>query len=170
MDFPSKNRAASGRNSSRCNSKNVVIHSRVMKAIALRIAIKIATKTYCHVSVCRLDRQTVSEWNLLTFLPFTVDHTRVKLIDIDPTVPGAEYINANYIRQPTEVDQCDMNSSSENLTSQLCPSCTVAQQQKNCQNCQLLNKTCVQCAMKSATLPLTGGSCANCGKKSDVSI
>lgn len=89
-------------------------------------------------------------------------------MDIDASSPGAEYINANYIRQPSEADQCDMNSSSENLNSQLCPSCTVVQQQKNCQNCQMLNKTCVQCAMKSATLPLTG-SCPNCGKKSDVS-
>ncbi|XP_012254485.1 tyrosine-protein phosphatase corkscrew isoform X2 [Athalia rosae] len=29
-------------------------------------------------------------------LPF--DHTRVRLKDVDPTVPGADYINANYIR------------------------------------------------------------------------
>lgn len=100
---------------------------------------------------------------------FSVDHTRVKLIDIDPSSTGSEYINANYIRQPSEADQCDMNSSSENLNSQLCPACTMAQQQKNCQNCQMLNKICVQCAMKSATLPLTGN-CASCGKKSDVSI
>lgn len=98
----------------------------------------------------------------------TVDHTRVRLTDIDPAVAGGEYINANYIRQPTESDQCDMNSSSENLNSQFCPSCVVTQQQKNCQNCQMLNKTCVQCAMKSATLPLTG-TCSQCSKKSDVS-
>lgn len=29
-------------------------------------------------------------------LPF--DHTRVKLKDVDEEVPGAEYINANYIQ------------------------------------------------------------------------
>jgi len=87
-------------------------------------------------------------------------------MDVETSIIGAEYINANYIRQPCETDQCDMTSSSENLTTQLCPSCTVVQQQKNCQNCQMLNKTCVQCAMKSATLPLTGN-CTNCGKKSD---
>ncbi|XP_024943966.1 tyrosine-protein phosphatase corkscrew isoform X2 [Cephus cinctus] len=29
-------------------------------------------------------------------LPF--DHTRVRLLDVDPNVPGADYINANYIR------------------------------------------------------------------------
>lgn len=98
---------------------------------------------------------------------YAVDHTRVKLNDIDPSKPGAEYINANYIRQPTEADQCDMNSSSENLNSQLCQ-CAMVQQQKNCQNCQMLNKTCVQCAIKSATLPLMVN-CSNCGKKSDVS-
>lgn len=28
----------------------------------------------------------------------TVDHTRVKLKDVDPNVPGSEYINANYIK------------------------------------------------------------------------
>uniref|UniRef100_A0A182QF65 protein-tyrosine-phosphatase n=1 Tax=Anopheles farauti TaxID=69004 RepID=A0A182QF65_9DIPT len=46
-------------------------------------------------------------------LPF--DHTRVKLKDVDGSVPGADYINANYIRQPTEAEQYDMSSSSENL-------------------------------------------------------
>ncbi|XP_047101031.1 tyrosine-protein phosphatase non-receptor type 11-like [Schistocerca piceifrons] len=33
-------------------------------------------------------------------LPF--DHTRVKLRDVDPSVPGSEYINANYIRPDDE--------------------------------------------------------------------
>jgi len=28
---------------------------------------------------------------------FPVDHTRVKLKEVDPNVPGSEYINANYI-------------------------------------------------------------------------
>lgn len=28
----------------------------------------------------------------------SVDHTRVKLKDVDPNVPGSEYINANYIK------------------------------------------------------------------------
>lgn len=87
---------------------------------------------------------------------------------MDTTQIGAEYINANYIRQPSETEQCDMNSSStENLSASLCAACTFAQQQKNCQNCQLLNKTCVQCAMKSAIIPLNGN-CTNCGKKTEV--
>lgn len=91
-------------------------------------------------------------------------------MDVDTTQLGAEYINANYIRQPSETDQCDMNSSStENLSASLCAACTFAQQQKNCQNCQLLNKTCVQCAMKSAIIPLNGN-CTNCGKKTEVGI
>lgn len=58
-----------------------------------------------------------------------------------------------------------MNSSSENLSVQSCPSCAAAQQQKSCQNCQMLNKICVQCAMKSATMPLS--TCAQCNKKND---
>lgn len=49
-------------------------------------------------------------------LPF--DHTRVKLKDVDNSVAGAEYINANYIRQPTESEQNEMSSSSENLSQQ----------------------------------------------------
>lgn len=106
----------------------------------------------------------------LFFNNSTVDHTRVKLVDVDTTQIGAEYINANYIRQPSETDQCDMNSSStENLSASLCAACTFAQQQKNCQNCQLLNKTCVQCAMKSAIIPLNGN-CTNCGKKTEVGV
>ncbi|XP_037036600.1 tyrosine-protein phosphatase corkscrew isoform X2 [Bradysia coprophila] len=96
-------------------------------------------------------------------LPF--DHTRVKLKDVDPSVPGSEYINANYIRQPTETDQCDMTSSSENLSVQSCLACAAAQQQKSCQNCQILNKICVQCAMKSATIP--SSTCSQCNRKTD---
>ncbi|KAL7743428.1 hypothetical protein ACLKA6_018570 [Drosophila palustris] len=97
-------------------------------------------------------------------LPY--DHTRVKLQDVDRSVPGAEYINANYIRLPTDGDLYNMSSSSESLNSvQSCPACTAAQTQRNCPNCQLLNKTCVQCAVKSATLPYSN--CATCGRKSD---
>ncbi|XP_058824879.1 tyrosine-protein phosphatase corkscrew isoform X2 [Topomyia yanbarensis] len=97
-------------------------------------------------------------------LPF--DHTRVKLKDVDSSVPGAEYINANYIRQPTEAEQNDMNSSSENLsqqgqqqnnnsTSNITGSnattyASINQQPtRNCQSCQLLNKPCSQCSMKA---------------------
>ncbi|XP_046668267.1 tyrosine-protein phosphatase non-receptor type 11 isoform X2 [Homalodisca vitripennis] len=35
-------------------------------------------------------------------LPF--DHTRVKLKDVDPSVPGSEYINANYIKTEEDGD------------------------------------------------------------------
>lgn len=98
-------------------------------------------------------------------LPF--DHTRVKLKDVESGVPGAEYINANYIRQPTESEQGDINASSENLNGgqAMCASC----QQKNCPNCQALNKTCVQCAMKNAILPAPSTNCTNCTKKNEVS-
>ena len=37
-------------------------------------------------------------------LSFTVDHTRVRLKDVDPTLPGADYINANYIKVSTLSD------------------------------------------------------------------
>lgn len=80
---------------------------------------------------------------------------------------GAEYINANYIRLPTDGDLYNMSSSSESLNSSVpsCPACTAAQTQRNCSNCQLQNKTCVQCAVKSAILPYSN--CATCSRKSD---
>ncbi|EDW32731.1 GL18228 [Drosophila persimilis] len=98
-------------------------------------------------------------------LPY--DHTRVKLLDVEHSVAGAEYINANYIRLPTDGDLYNMSSSSESLNSSVpsCPACTAAQTQRSCPNCQLLNKTCVQCAVKSATLPYSN--CATCTRKSD---
>lgn len=98
-------------------------------------------------------------------LPF--DHTRVKLTDVDTAVLGAEYINANYIRQYTEnTEQCDLMSSSSDQygTSTICAACIFQQQQKSCPNCQSFNKTCVQCAMKSANIPINEN-CTNCGKK-----
>ncbi|XP_016982317.1 tyrosine-protein phosphatase corkscrew isoform X4 [Drosophila rhopaloa] len=98
-------------------------------------------------------------------LPY--DHTRVKLLDVENSVAGAEYINANYIRLPTDGDLYNMSSSSESLNSSVpsCPACTAAQTQRNCSSCQVLNKTCVQCAVKSATLPYSN--CATCSRKSD---
>ncbi|XP_065362731.1 tyrosine-protein phosphatase corkscrew isoform X4 [Calliphora vicina] len=98
-------------------------------------------------------------------LPY--DHTRVKLNDVDHTLAGAEYINANYIRLPTDGEQNNMNASQESLNAMVssCPACTAAQMQKNCPNCQILNKTCVQCAVKTATLPYSN--CSTCNKKAD---
>ncbi|KAM7346840.1 tyrosine-protein phosphatase corkscrew-like isoform 3-T3 [Cochliomyia hominivorax] len=98
-------------------------------------------------------------------LPY--DHTRVKLNDVDHTIPGAEYINANYIRLPTDGEQNNMNASQESLNAMVssCPACTAAQIQKNCPNCQILNKTCVQCAVKTATLPYSN--CTTCNKKNE---
>ncbi|TDG41413.1 hypothetical protein AWZ03_012169 [Drosophila navojoa] len=97
-------------------------------------------------------------------LPY--DHTRVKLQDVESNAVGAEYINANYIRLPTDGDLYNMSSSSESLNNTVasCPACTAAQTQRNCPNCQQQNKTCVQCAVKSATLPTN---CATCNRKSD---
>lgn len=107
-------------------------------------------------------------------LPF--DHTRVKLKDVDSSAAGAEYINANYIRQPTESEQNEMSSSSENLAQQTnnnsssSSSCNISsassangssgtpattyasinqQPTKNCQSCQLLGKPCSQCSLKA---------------------
>jgi protein tyrosine phosphatase len=39
---------------------------------------------------------------LQSFSLFAVDHTRVKLKDVDPNTPGADYINANYIKTEEE--------------------------------------------------------------------
>ncbi|XP_035779595.1 tyrosine-protein phosphatase non-receptor type 11-like isoform X2 [Anopheles albimanus] len=109
-------------------------------------------------------------------LPF--DHTRVKLKDVDNSVPGADYINANYIRQPTEAEQNDISSSSENLSQSggslnnggmagstnnnstngtgvinngnaASYGTSLNQPTKNCSSCQLLNKPCAQCSSKT---------------------
>lgn len=60
-----------------------------------------------------------------------------------------------------------MNASQESLNAMVssCPACTAAQIQKNCPNCQILNKTCVQCAVKMAILPYSN--CTTCNKKTD---
>lgn len=89
-------------------------------------------------------------------------------MDADRSIAGAEYINANYIRLPTDGDLNSMSSSSESLNATVlsCPACTAALLQKSCTHCQMLNKTCVQCAMKSAILPYSN--CATCNKKSDT--
>nr|CAD7412468.1 unnamed protein product [Timema poppensis]CAD7458846.1 unnamed protein product [Timema tahoe] len=52
-------------------------------------------------------------------LPF--DHTRVKLKDVDPNVPGSEYINANYIK-PEEDPAMDGHSKSYIATQGALPS------------------------------------------------
>lgn len=165
----------SGKNLNRYSNKSVDIHFLDEKVNVLKIGTKIVTKIYYHVSVCCAFIFFLLFFFVIFYIFFfsiiIVDHSRVKLKDVDSTVPGSEYINANYIRQPTENDQCDMNSSSENLAAvqqqqqPSCPSCTAAQQQKSCQNCQMLNKICVQCAMKSATLPLS--TCTQCNRKTD---
>lgn len=77
-----------------------------------------------------------------------VDHTRVILRDVDSSTPGAEYINANYIRLLESDQNADLTSmaSLENLNSSYA---TITNNYGNgkCVNCQLLNKVCVQCAI-----------------------
>lgn len=95
----------------------------------------------------------LNDSHFYSFLPFfslfaryAVDHTRVILKDVDSSSSGAEYINANYIR-PLENDQnADLTSmaSLENLNTSYA---TLSNHHGKCVNCQLLNKTCVQCAI-----------------------
>lgn len=124
----------------------------------------------CRYSFSRKEGQKMENRNKNRYkniLPF--DHTRVKMKDIEVGVSGAEYINANYIRQPTEGADGgggDMSASSTENLNQICTSCLAAQQQKNCPSCQSLNKTCVQCAMKTAVLPAPTSNCQFCNKSS----
>lgn len=76
-----------------------------------------------------------------------VDHTRVKLKDIDSTSAGAEYINANYIRLLEGDQNADLMSmaSLENLNTSYAT--LTNHGPSKCSNCQLLNKSCVQCAI-----------------------
>lgn len=41
-----------------------------------------------------------------------VDHTRVKLKDVEETIPGAEYINANYIKHLMEYNDISEETNS----------------------------------------------------------
>ncbi|XP_039961602.1 tyrosine-protein phosphatase corkscrew isoform X1 [Bactrocera tryoni] len=121
---------------------------------------------FCRIEGYKPENRSKNRYR--NILPY--DHTRVKLLDVDKSVPGAEYINANYIRLPTDGDLNSMSSSSESLNATgmvaSCPACSAAQIQKNCTNCQKLNKTCVQCAVKTSVLPLSN--CITCNKKSDT--
>lgn len=49
-----------------------------------------------------------------------VDHTRVELKDVDKSIAGSEYINANFIRQPWETNDSPDSSLGPVL---LCSSC-----------------------------------------------
>lgn len=80
---------------------------------------------------------------------YIVDHTRVILRDVDNSLPGAEYINANYIR-PLDGDQnADIMTSMASLENLNASYATLSNSHGNgkCVNCQLLNKMCVQCAI-----------------------
>lgn len=81
-------------------------------------------------------------------LPF--DHTRVILRDVDLSQPGADYINANYIRLLDGDQNTDITSmaSLENLNS----SYATLSNHGKCQNCQQLNKMCVQCAIDNGSM------------------
>lgn len=93
-----------GRNLKVYSNKNVDICLLESKGRDLKIGIKIDTKIYYHVS-CKYFKHSwyafiFFEASLLIHLFLClVDHTRVKLKNADPTIPGSEYINANYIRQ-----------------------------------------------------------------------
>ncbi|KAF5308129.1 hypothetical protein FQR65_LT18257 [Abscondita terminalis] len=68
------------RNSNPCNNKNLSIYILEKKVLRLKIEIRI------------------------------VDHTRVKLTDADPNIPGTDYINANYIKWDDSHSASDLPS------------------------------------------------------------
>lgn len=96
MDRIALERPDSGRNSSPCNNKNSSIFSLEKKEIGQKIETRIGIRTYFHVSFFFLV--LFYRENKVNRFSFLVDDTRVKLKDVDPDVPGADYINANYIR------------------------------------------------------------------------
>lgn len=92
----------------------------------------------------------------------SVDHTRVKLRDVDHNTPGAEYINANYIRTSIIDNETNyLSSSSESLNSlNLCQQC--ASQKRGLLHLQNLNKT------KNPPINITNtSSCFNCNKRNN---
>lgn len=114
---------------------------------------------YLPLSRCKLQSSILTLYFFLCFLsfftfsllllsrPFSVDHTRVNLRDVDSSIAGAEYINANYIR-PLELDQnADLNSVANFSMDNFNASYATISNHGKCGNCQLLNKLCVQCAI-----------------------
>lgn len=81
-----------GKNSNRYSNKNSSIYILEKKALNLKIGIRIDIRIYYHVIIC-----TYFGLQVLNIL-FSVDHTRVRLKDADPNIPGSDYINANYIK------------------------------------------------------------------------
>ncbi|KAI9585336.1 tyrosine-protein phosphatase corkscrew-like [Glossina fuscipes] len=91
------------------------------------------------------------------------DHTRVKLIDVDHSIAGADYINANYISLP--LDSLHANSHSTRVNTSTTHA--AAQMGKSCANGQLFGKglTKAKCAGATASLPVNN--CVTCSKKSN---
>lgn len=84
-----------------------------------------------------------------------VDHTRVKLQDVDSNVVGSEYINANYIRTVIEND-ANISSSSESLNSI-----------STCQSCVSSQKKSLH--LESCNKNFTSKNCSSCNKRNDIS-
>uniref|UniRef100_A0A1A9Z4D7 protein-tyrosine-phosphatase n=1 Tax=Glossina pallidipes TaxID=7398 RepID=A0A1A9Z4D7_GLOPL len=91
------------------------------------------------------------------------DHTRVKLIDVDHSIAGADYINANYVCLPLDSLHANSHAAKAN------PPTTHAhvQLRKSCAKTQLFRKglTNAQCTGATASLPLNN--CLTCSKKSN---
>ncbi|KAJ6636771.1 Tyrosine-protein phosphatase corkscrew [Pseudolycoriella hygida] len=104
--------------------------------------------TFSHREGQRIENRYKNRYK--NILPY--DHSRVKLTDVDTSVIGSEYINANYIRQPKATELCEKSNYSENLFDQSCPSCGVNQKLNVCRSCEISNKMCAQCGIKSAPL------------------
>lgn len=81
-------------------------------------------------------------------------------------MPGAEYINANYIR-PLEIDQNNdlltSMSSLENLSnhSAYATLSNPHHPSNKCVNCQILNKMCVQCSISNGGGGGNNGDCSS---------
>uniref|UniRef100_A0A1A9VTS4 protein-tyrosine-phosphatase n=1 Tax=Glossina austeni TaxID=7395 RepID=A0A1A9VTS4_GLOAU len=111
-------------------------------------------KLHCQEG-CKLENRNKNRY--VDILPH--DHTRVKLIDVDHSVAGADYINANYICLALDSLHANSHATKANPPTTHAP----AQLRKCCAKGQLFRKglTKAQCAAATASLSVN-----NCNKKS----
>uniref|UniRef100_A0A1B0FHQ2 protein-tyrosine-phosphatase n=1 Tax=Glossina morsitans morsitans TaxID=37546 RepID=A0A1B0FHQ2_GLOMM len=92
------------------------------------------------------------------------DHTRVKLIDVDHSIAGADYINANYICLPLDNLYANFHATKAN------PPTThaLAHLRKSCATGQLFRKGLKKAQRTVATASLSVNNCITCSKKSNM--
>lgn len=82
------------------SNKNVNIYTVGRRELSKKTSQRTDTRIFFLVSHCKLAINHIWAYVVL------VDYTRVVLADGDPTLPGSDYINANYISVSNLLSLC----------------------------------------------------------------